>query len=516
MVRPALAAVALGALHALSIATPWNGQPLWWLQVLALAALVGVLARARSARHAGLLAWLFATAWIAGCTWWLFISMHRYGGLAAPLAALAVLALAAFLALYFGLAGAAFYRSNRLEMTGKRPWAAIIFAACWLLAELARHHGFTGFPWGASGYAHVDGPLAPLAPWAGVYGIGTAAALLAASLGLALAGRLAWRWVAAALLALVLLQWPGLPAVPTQSSGEVAVSLLQGNIAQGEKFDTAKGVPEALAWYGDELLAARERLVVAPETAIPLLPAQLPEDYWQALRARFARGESAALVGIPLGSHEAGYRNAVVGLRPGADGPPYEYAKHHLVPFGEFIPPGFRWFTELMRIPLGDFTPGALDQPSLAWAGQRWAPNICYEDLFGDELAARFVDPARAPTVMVNLSNIGWFGNGIAIDQHRSISRMRALELARPMIRATNTGATAIIGADGRVQHELPRATRGVLRARVQGREGITPYAWWAGRWGDGPLWLLALLTLLVGAWRGRRGTMANRSFPAT
>jgi apolipoprotein N-acyltransferase len=317
--------------------------------------------------------------------------------------------------------------------------------------------------------------------------------------------------VAAALLALVLLQWPGLPAVPTQSSGEVAVSLLQGNIAQGEKFDTAKGVPEALAWYGDELLAARERLVVAPETAIPLLPAQLPEDYWQALRARFAQGESAALVGIPLGSHEAGYRNAVVGLRPGADGPPYEYAKHHLVPFGEFIPPGFRWFTELMRIPLGDLTPGALDQHSLAWAGQRWAPNICYEDLFGDELAARFVDPARAPTVMVNLSNIGWFGNGIAIDQHRSISRMRALELARPMIRATNTGATAIIGADGRVQHELPRATRGVLRARVQGREGITPYAWWAGRWGDAPLWLLGALLVLIGAWRVRNGKIADR-----
>ena len=116
--------------------------------------------------------------------------------------------------------------------------------------------------------------------------------------------------------------------------------------------------------------------------------------------------------------------------------------------------------------------------------------------MFGEELAARFVDPARAPTVFVNVSNIAWFGNTVAIDQHLQISRMRALEFGRPMIRATNTGATAIISHTGAVTHALPRHTRGTLVGEVQGRSRITPYAWWAGRLGLWPLWTLGLAAL--------------------
>jgi apolipoprotein N-acyltransferase len=177
----------------------------------------------------------------------------------------------------------------------------------------------------------------------------------------------------------------------------------------------------------------------------------------------------------------------------------YRYDKQHLVPFGEFIPPLFRWFTELMNIPLGDFNRGAANQASFAWQGQRLAPNICYEDLFGEELGARFADPALAPTVFVNVSNIGWFGNGLAIDQHTQISRLRALEFARPMVRATNTGATVVIDHQGQVTAALPRATRGVLRADVEGRHGITPFAWWVSRWGLWPAWLLGVLIVVLG-----------------
>ena len=146
----------------------------------------------------------------------------------------------------------------------------------------------------------------------------------------------------------------------------------------------------------------------------------------------------------------------------------------------------------MMSIPLGDFSRGAVGQPSFAWRGERLAPHICYEDLFGEELAARFVVPAAAPTIFVNLSNIGWFGNTVAIDQHLSISRMRALEFERPFIRATNTGDTVVIDHTGRVTHALARHTRGVLLAQVQGREGLTLYAWWSARFGLWPLWILA------------------------
>jgi apolipoprotein N-acyltransferase len=125
--------------------------------------------------------------------------------------------------------------------------------------------------------------------------------------------------------------------------------------------------------------------------------------------------------------------------------------------------------------------------------------------LFGDELARRFVDEKTAPTVMVNVSNIGWFGNTVAIDQHLHISRMRALELGRPMVRATNTGATVIINHRGEVTHSLPRHTRGVLTGSVEGRTGLTPFAWWAGRFGLWPLWILGFAIISIALYAGSK-----------
>ncbi|MFT4195456.1 MAG: hypothetical protein QM614_12500, partial [Ottowia sp.] len=204
------AALPAGLAQALSIADPWTGQPHWWLQIASLAWLVW-----QFAHHAGRqLSWrastwvspetggawrggfaaggLFGLGWLAGSFWWLFISMHTYGGLAAPLAVAAVLALAGLLALYYALAMAIFTALAPARLLAQRPvLCALGFAALWTLAELLRGTLFTGFPWGAGGYAHVDGPLAFLARYAGVYGIGFAAAALAALL--ALAPRVAWR-----------------------------------------------------------------------------------------------------------------------------------------------------------------------------------------------------------------------------------------------------------------------------------------------------------------------------------
>ncbi len=498
-------AVVAGLLHAAAIADPWQGQPRWWLQLGALAALVGLVQSAPGVRAAAARGLLFGLGWLAGTFWWLFISMHVYGGLPAPLAVLAVLGLAGFLGLYYAAAAAAV----RYARPAGSVVHALLWAAAWTLAELARGLWFTGFPWGAAGYAHVDGPLAVFAPWIGVYGIG-ALAVFAAAL---MAGVLAGRSVVPGLLSLALLAGGAgllarfdLPDPAGAVPEPLTVTLLQGNIPQDEKFQPGTGIDQALFWYGEQLRLAQAPLVVAPETALPLLPEQLPIGYWQALQKRFASGGQAALFGVPLGSLREGYTNAAVGMLPD-ELAPYTYAKHHLVPFGEFIPPLFRWFTELMNIPLGDFTRGAVGQASMVLGPQRLAPNICYEDLFGEELAARFRDPAQAPTIFVNISNIAWFGDTVAIDQHLAISRMRSLEFRRPMLRATNTGATAIIDASGRVTDALPRLTRGTLTGQVHGRSDITPYAWWAGRYGLAPLWGPALLWcagLLL--WRRRAG----------
>jgi apolipoprotein N-acyltransferase len=297
----------------------------------------------------------------------------------------------------------------------------------------------------------------------------------------------------------------GQPVYST-ATGSLSVALLQGNIPQDEKFQPGSGVPMALRWYAEQLGANRASLVVAPETAIPLLPQQLPETYWDSLTKRFSSGEQAALIGLPLGSFKTGYTNSVVGFKPG-ETELWRYDKHHLVPFGEFIPPLFKWFTAMMNIPLGDFNRGGIGQASFEWQGQRLAPNICYEDLFGEELGARFEPAQTSPTIFVNSSNIAWFGNTVAIDQHLNISRMRALEFERPFIRATNTGATVIIDHRGHVTAALPRYTQGVLRGEVEGRTGLTPYAWWVSRLGLWPLWLLGLLAGTL-AWRQHRASL--------
>ena len=496
--------VGLGALQTVAFVHSALG---WWLPVVTLAVVVYRL-NLMSTASAALIGWAYSLGWLLAGVWWLFISMHQYGQLGALLSAAALWALSAALSLYYAAAAAA-YAACRLERPGRD---ALLFAALWTLAEWARAEWFTGFPWVALGYAWVDAPLAWGAPWIGVYGLG----FLAAWAGATLAHGPAW---SARGRVLVLAAWLGLtawtawwPVYPfTHSSGELKVSLVQTNVAQQEKFSLDR-LPELLDELAVGLEQAQGDLVMAPETAIPLLPArlsQLAPGWWEALVAHFQQPGRAALVGAPLGSLQEGYTNSVVGL---SEQSPYRYDKHHLVPFGEFIPLGFRWFTEMMNLPLGDFDAGPLAPESFEFKGQRIAPNICYEDLFGEELAARMVRSERPPTILANFSNIAWFGDTVALPQHLNITRMRTLELQRPMLRATNTGVTAVVTHAGQVAAELPVLRAGVLEASVQGRVGITAYAWWAGHWGLWPLVLLCTGIVALAAWGKRR--RLGRAYP--
>ena len=483
---------ALGALQTIAFVA----GDLWPLQIVAIALLAWRVGRS-SARRAAALGFVFGIGWLCAGTWWLFVSLHRYGGLAAWLAALAVLALSAFLSLYLAAAMAAVARWR----PGSRGGAALLFAAAWLLAELARGVILTGFPWVASGYAQVDSPLAGLASSLGVYGLGAVVAGLAAGFGFSSLRR-ARAWLApggALVVALVAGALLGQIDYTTPTRA-MTISLLQGNVPQQEKFapQYLEGGLEATA---AQIAAARGELVVGPETVIPILFSDLDEPYWTALVARFRLPGRAAILGIPMGDPGQGYTNSALGLSAATTAMPggyYRYDKHHLVPFGEFVPDGFHWFTRMMNIPLGDFNRGPLTAPSFDVDGERVAPNICYEDLFGEELAARFLPAPKAPTILANLSNIGWFGMTIAVEQHLRISRMRSLELQRPMIRATNTGATAVIDHRGRVAAALPPFERGTLDAEVVGRTGQTPFAAWAGQLGLWPLFAAGVATLLA------------------
>ena len=548
--------VAAGVVHGFSMAWPASvlgsglgvaGVSSGFLQCASLGVLAALLlSRANQEVHAwrqgALLSALFACSAMVATWGWLYVSMHRYGGLPPWLSALAVLLLAAALSLYFAAAGAVWVALFRRWMLSahlndgrlndrrsampefKRALAGLLlFAALWTLAELCRGQLFTGFPWGAGGYAHLESSLAGYAPWIGVYGIGFLAACLAMGVPLLVSGLMAgrtraWQMLSVGVLMVAVLVPLGLQqAAPefTQAAGKLKVRLLQGNIPQDEKFIPGQGVQQALSWYAEQLLANSEPLVVTPETAIPVLPQQLSPAYWQVLKDKYAPPNGtaqlpvtpqAALVGIPMGGPGVGYSNSVLTLGPADLN--YRYDKHHLVPFGEYVPPFFQWFVRLMNMPLGDFAQDRPPSSVLKWQGQRLLPQICYEDLFGEEVARYFAKPEDAPTVLVNMSNLAWFGDTTALAQHVAISRMRALEFQRPIIRATNTGLTGWVDAQGTVRESLPPFTRGALVIEFEGRSGLTPYAQWTSRWGLAPLWwLCAAIVLVLGVFSRRSGT---------
>ena len=461
--RAAALALAAGVLHTAAFAP--TGA--WFLQILALALLFGLVEQA-GPRRAALAGALFGFGWLASGLWWLHISMHQFGGIPWLVAALAVALLAAFLSGYYALA---LGLAARWVPPGR--WRVLALVPAWLLAELARASWFTGFPWIASGYAHTVGPLAGWAPWVGVYGICALAAAMAT--GLVLLRRRAFAWAVPALL-LPLAGWL-LPQDFTASAGRIAVSLVQPSIPQDQKFDPARFAAN-LETLARLIGSARGQVVATPESVVPLPLAQLD----RATLDRLSRPERPALLGAFLGNVDEGFVNSVVAL-----GAEYHYGKRHLLPFGEFIPPGFGWFVRAMNIPLDDQARGDHQRP-WAVAGQRLRPLICYEDLFGEDIVNSAVGPDAA-TVFVNVSNLAWFGTQMIQDQHLQFSQMRALEFQRPVVRSTNTGATAVVDHHGHVTHRLPPLVRGVLEADVEGRSGSTPYARWLHTLGLWPLW---------------------------
>jgi len=494
-------AAGLGAAAVLGFA-PFELFP---LPVLSLALLFRLWRHAAPRRAAALgFAWGLGF-FLAGVSW-VYVSLHDVGGMAAPVAITATVLFCAYLALFPALAGYIHCRLASAELASN----ALLLAGIWTLTEWLRGWLFTGFPWLAIGYSQTPpSPLAGYAAVLGSYGIGFLVALIAALLALNWRSKVGWAVILAVLAGGGLLRsmdW-------TQPSGKpFSVSLLQGNIPQ-----TLKWVPERLPLSLETYLGLAQQhpaaLTILPETSIPLFFDELPRDVTRALTQH-----GDALLGIAIRHREGGYVNGAVAIshavtpaptllaprarNPGSlpptggtsawDGPAptlQSYAKRHLVPFGEYIPPGFDWFFKLVHIPMADFSAGPRDQPTLTLAGQRIAPNICYEDLFGEEIIRALPEA----TLLVNLSNTAWFGDSLAQPQHLQIARMRAMETGRMMLRATNTGITAAIAPDGRVLAQLPAFTTGALRIEAQGFTGMTPYV----RWGNALALLLAIASVL-------------------
>jgi apolipoprotein N-acyltransferase len=469
----------------------------WWpLQFLSLAWLFYKVGVGSSVRRATLLGWAFGFGWSVAGMHWLYIALNRFGGLPAVLSAIAICLLGLYMGLFGAFATGAGAWLRRRWSLPVASFVLLVLPVTWGVSEWMRGWVFTGFPWAASGYAHNAAPLGGFAPIVGVYGIGMLVALCAGCLVM-LTQRA--RWPALGLFALVIAAGYGLRMVDwTHPSGQpITVRLVQGDIRQDEKFSEAH-LDMILSRYHEMMTAAPADLVAAPETAIPVFPHQLPAGYLDSLNDFARRTGSYLMFGIPLSDGPLTYANSVAGTGP--QGQAYRYDKHHLVPFGEFIPPGFRWFVDMMNIPLGDFTRGGAVQAPFAVKDQWVLPNVCYEDAFGEEIARQLRNETHPATLLLNVSNLAWYGESVAIPQHLQISTMRTLETGRPMLRATNNGATAIINGKGVVEEKIEAYRQGVLSARVQGMAGATPYI----RFGNALFLALGALALALAWFSGR------------
>lgn len=457
---------------------------------------------------------VFSIANFCAGIYWLFISMNTYGGLAAPLAALAVFLLSVYLSFYPMLAGAIFrFVHQQIVDIANTPTTtptthtnltinnALLIASAWALCEWLRGTILTGFPWLNIAYAHVDGPLSGWVPIWGAYGIAWLAAFIAALLIIGIKRFSLFAWT---LLIAILVVGQILKNIPWSSpiGNPVPVRLVQGNIDQHEKFNEVTMLPSMMKNFE---LASKPpsnpfnppKVVIFPETIVPVFQNQLPPDIWQQIidlaksqQATYFIGSAYAkesLSGAPI------FTNSILVVDGNTPvqafyqdmGLPH-YDKRHLVPFGEYIPTGFHWFVHALGIPLGDFNLGERQQANILINQQVFAPNICYEDIFGEELVHDLfpialqtplgTQPYPGATILFNVSNLAWFGNSSALGQHLQMARMRAQEMARPMLRATNTGATAHINEKGEIIASLPYAQANILDVNVQGMTGLTPY----------------------------------------
>jgi apolipoprotein N-acyltransferase len=489
--------IALGAASGLSV-TYASGA----LQIASLALFFFILVKSPTSASGFFRGWLFSFAALSYGLSWLYVSMHQYGGLPAPLAGAALAAFAAALSLFYGLAGGLLAALLPRAFREKKVWVVFIFClpAFWTLATYARSALLSGFGWAAGAYAHVGGLLFGLAPFAGSLGIEYASAFLASLLAFAaFAAKDGRRLPAAGALALGILICVICSAAGKVSFGEpgepVAFRLVQGGIGQDEKFSPMGTEASFLRYYKavNDPALARNRIVVLPETIFPVPLDRLPKT----LLADFLGSNRERSVPLIFGGFLRTQDGAIANGAVYADKNHREsvYLKRHLVPFGEFVPFGFRWLVEAMDIPMVDQKQGDPLQPTFDADGVHLAVSLCYEDLFPMEIRQWWLQK-NAPGVLVNLSNLGWFGDTMALPQHLNISRMRAREFSRPMVRATNTGMTAAINQKGEVLAALPAMQPGVLDTEVVSWRGKpTPFA----RFGEIPTLFLLLLASFLG-----------------
>jgi len=468
---------------------------LWPLAILAPTALFALI-RGLPPRRAGWTGAAFGAGLFAFGTYWLYTCLHVFGLVPIWLTMVLQAALIAFMSMY---TAALCYLANRFWLKPGATRAWLVLPVLWVLLEWLRGWALSGFPWLSLGYAMIDSPLKGWAPLLGVYGVTWAVATIAVALNVLLVPNVRISRRLSALGIIVILF--AIPALlrshdwTRQAGSALTVAVVQGAVSQDQKWQ-AKNLEATMTRYS-QLTADvwGARLIVWPESALPVLASDIPDYLRRLQELGRAHGSDFAIGLVNYEPKTEQFHNGLLVLSDAGGG---WYYKRHLVPFGEYFPvPTFvRSWMRLMSLPYDEITPGAAHQPVLSAAGQKLGLTICYEDAFGSQQLGIL----RDATLLINVTNNAWYGDSTAPHLHLQIARMRALEAGRYLIRAANDGITAVIGPHGEIVARLPQFQAAVLRAEVRPLTGLTPYA----RFGNYPVVIGAAILLALAIWRRR------------
>lgn len=488
-----LQSLMLGAISTLAFA-PFN---LWPIAILTLTGLI-VLIAGKKIRQAALVAFYWGFGFFATGISWVYVSIASFGGLPTIANLIIISLLIAYLALYPTLF--AFLSAKLSPNLSKFNYFCTI-PCLFTLTEWLRGYLFTGFPWLWLGYSQTDGPLACLAPIIGSLGISFILALLSSSCAYSW---LNWRKNRAKpiLLALLLgtifivttlvknINWV------TPSNKETSIALVQANVAQAEKWKS-KNFWSILDKYLELTSNLKADLIIWPETAIPAKEQQVQyilKDLDNALQV----SKQSLITGL-IDYNNKNYYNQIISIGFNENNNKYnypaarKYTKQHLLPFGEYLPfkKFFSALSPFFEQAIANFSSRKNKTTNLKAANLNLATAICYEIIFSSELRAQILPTTDA---ILTVSNDTWFGNSLGPIQHMQIARMRALEFARPVIRATNNGISAIVAANGKITAQLPQFKLAVLTAKITPTHGLTPFS----KWGNIPLYCYMFICLIL------------------